>query len=99
MKLNIGASIHQRIEGNLDTLRRAIAAKPHAQLLPVEGGWSAVIRLPQLGSDEDFALNAIEQHGVVVHPGYFFDFDRDGYFVVSLLTDPQTLNEGILRIV
>jgi aspartate/methionine/tyrosine aminotransferase len=99
LKLNIRASIQQRIEANLDTLRRVIASKPHAQLLPVEGGWSAVIRMPQLGSDEDFALNAIEQHGVVVHPGYFFDFDRDGYFVVSLLTDPQTLNEGILRIV
>jgi alanine-synthesizing transaminase len=99
LKLNIRASIQQRIEANLETLRRVIASKPHVQLLPVEGGWSAVIRIPQLGSDEDFALNAIEQHGVVVYPGYFFDFDRDGYFVVSLLTDPQTLCEGILRIV
>jgi alanine-synthesizing transaminase len=98
LKLNIGASIQRRIEANLDTLRSVIASKPHAQLLPVEGGWSAVIRMPQFGSDEDFALNAIEQHGVVVHPGYFFDFDRDGYFVVSLLTEPHTLREGILRI-
>ena len=29
----------------------------------------------------------------------FFDFARDGYFVVSLLTPPATLEEGISRIV
>ena len=46
-----------------------------------------------------YALEAIERHGVVVHPGYFYDFDRDGYFVVSLLTDPEKLEEGIARIV
>ncbi len=70
-----------------------------AQLLPVEGGWTAVIRVPQLESDEEFALRALEEHDVIVHPGYFFDFERDGYFVVSLLTPPEALAEGISRIV
>ena len=98
LKLDIHDRIQQRIEASLAALRDALAEKPHAQLLPVEGGWSAVLRVPQTMTDEEFALNAIEQHGVVVHPGYFFDFERDGYFVVSLLTPPDTLREGILRI-
>ncbi len=91
--------IRKRIRESLDVLKRVLAARPHAQLLPVEGGWSAIVRVPQLESDEEFALRALEEHDVIVHPGYFFDFARDGYFVVSLLTLPATLEEGISRIV
>ena len=99
LRLKINEKIQSRIEASYAALKNALADKPHTQLLPVEGGWSAVIRIPSTMTDEEFALNAIEQHGVVVHPGYFFDFDRDGYFVVSLLTEPEKLAEGITRIV
>jgi hypothetical protein len=92
-------AIRVRIRESLDALKRVLNERPHAQLLPVEGGWSAVVRIPQLESDEEFALRALEEHDVIVHPGYFFDFARDGYFVVSLLTPPATLEEGISRIV
>lgn len=95
----IRESIRERIRESLDMVKRVLATRPHAQLLPVEGGWTAVIRVPQLESDEEFALRALEEHDVIVHPGYFFDFERDGYFVVSLLTPPGTLEEGISRIV
>lgn len=95
----IREAIRKRIRESLDALTRVLAERPHAQLLPVEGGWSAVVRVPQLESDEEFALRALEEHDVIVHPGYFFDFARDGYFVVSLLTPPATLEEGISRIV
>jgi aspartate/methionine/tyrosine aminotransferase len=101
--LAIGArirdAIRERTRASLETLERVLSTRPHAQLLPVEGGWSAVVRVPQLESDEEFALRALEEHDVIVHPGYFFDFERDGYFVVSLLTPPATLEEGISRIV
>ena len=92
-------AIQKRIRESLARLKRVLATRPHTQLLPVEGGWSAVVRVPQLESDEEFALRALEEHDVIVHPGYFFDFARDGYFVVSLLTPPATLEEGISRIV
>ena len=99
LRLKINEKIQSRIEASYAALKNALADKPHAQLLPVEAGWSAVVRIPSTMTDEEFALDAIEQHGVVVHPGYFFDFDRDGYFVVSLLTEPEKLAEGITRIV
>lgn len=93
----IRAAIAARTRTSLDALAAVVAAHPHAQLLPVEGGWSAVVRLPALGSDEDFALTALER-GVLIQPGYFFDFDRDGYFVVSLLTEPETMRDATARI-
>ena len=94
----IRESIRARTRASLEALREALADKPHAQLLEPEGGWTAVVRVPATGTDEEFALDALERHGVLVQPGYFFDFDRDGYFVVSLLTDPEILREGITRI-
>jgi hypothetical protein len=35
---------------------------------------------------------------VVIQPGYFFDFETDGYIVVSLLTPEETFAEGTLRL-
>ena len=66
-------------------------------MLPVEGGWSAVIRVPRVMSDDDLAL-ALLDRGVVVQPGYFFDFPADGYVVVSLLTREDVFTEGIKRV-
>jgi aspartate/methionine/tyrosine aminotransferase len=90
--------ISQRTRENLDVLRRAIAAAPSAHVLPVEGGWSAVIRVPRVMSDEDLALVLLDR-GVVVQPGYFFDFESDGYLVVSLLTERAIFDEGVRRLV
>ncbi|HEX3577842.1 MAG TPA: pyridoxal phosphate-dependent aminotransferase [Thermoanaerobaculia bacterium] len=95
----IRGAIRERTSANLATLRAAIANDPAATVLPVEGGWSAIIRVPRIESDEALALRLIQEHGVVVHPGYFFDFDADGYIVVSLLTEPEIFNEGIARII
>ena len=92
----IRAAIGERTRANLACARRLV--RGGAQLLPVEGGWSAVIRLPRTMTDEEFALHALERHGVVVHPGYLFDFDRDGYFVVSLLTQTELFEEGLSRV-
>jgi aspartate/methionine/tyrosine aminotransferase len=99
--LRIGTRIREAIRGrtraNLETLRHELARAPAAHALPVEGGWSAVIRVPRVMSDEDFAL-ALLDRGVVVQPGYFFDFDSDGYVVVSLLTPNETFAEGVRRL-
>jgi aspartate/methionine/tyrosine aminotransferase len=90
----IRGAIQRRTSANLETLRAMIERAPAARLLPVEGGWSAIIRVPRFDSDEALALRLIEEHGVIIHPGYFFDFETDGYVVVSLLTQPDTFEEG-----
>jgi aspartate/methionine/tyrosine aminotransferase len=92
-------AISARTRANLDALRFALRDARSANVLPVEGGWSAVVRLPRIESDEDFAVRLITDHGVFVHPGYFFDFPGDGYFVLSLLTPEKEFEEGVRRIV
>ena len=91
---NIREAIRARTRANLATLRAA--NMPAAQVLPVEGGWSAVIRVPRVMSDEELALKLLDR-GVLVQPGYFFDF-AEGYLVVSLLPREETFAEGVTRI-
>ena len=65
--------------------REIAAGFPACTVLPVEGGWTAVVRVPALRSEEALALSLLEHEHVLVHPGYFFDFDTEAFLVVSLL--------------
>jgi aspartate/methionine/tyrosine aminotransferase len=48
--------------------------------------------------DEEAAVALLRDHDVLVQPGYFYDFERSGYIVVSLLTPPDIFREGIARL-
>jgi aspartate/methionine/tyrosine aminotransferase len=94
----IRKQIHDRVKANLSTLRTAVAAFPSIALLPVEAGWSAVLQVPAIRSEESLALELIEQDDVVVHPGYFFDFSKEAFIVVSLLVEPAPFATAIARV-
>jgi hypothetical protein len=66
--------------------------------LNVEGGWYAVLRVPATQSDEDLAITLLRQTGTMVHPGHFYDFPRDGYLVISLITPEADFRQGISRV-
>jgi len=38
-------------------------------------------------------------HEVLVQPGFFYDFEREPYVIVSLLTAPRVLEAGAARLV
>lgn len=93
----IRASILERVRANLTLLRNLMATEKSITVLPAEGGWSTVLRVPATMPDEELALQLLAR-GVAVHPGYFFDFAADGFLVVSLLTPPHVLSEGARRL-
>jgi hypothetical protein len=43
-------------------------------------------------------LRLLDEAGVLVHPGYFFDFPREAYLVVSLLPEPPAFDEATSRL-
>jgi aspartate/methionine/tyrosine aminotransferase len=92
------SAIVRRIRANLAHLGSAVAGSP-VSLLNVEAGWYAILRLPRTRSEEGWAIAFVEQDGVLVHPGHFFDFEDEAFAVVSLLTPEDTLKEGARRIV
>jgi alanine-synthesizing transaminase len=87
-----------RLRTNLAELDRQLPAHPSCERLQTEGGWYVVLRVPVLGSDEDIAIRLVRHAHVSVHPGHFYDFARDGYLVLSLITEPQIFRDGVTRL-
>jgi aspartate/methionine/tyrosine aminotransferase len=56
------------------------------------------LRVLATRSDEDIAIALLEEQGVYVHPGHFFNFPVDGYVVVSLMTPQEEFAEGMKRL-
>ena len=81
----------------LATARRVAAAHPSCNLLPVEGGWSAVVRVPATRSEETLVLGLLSRERVLVHPGYFFDFEHEAFLVVSLLVPEAEFADAFAR--
>lgn len=91
----VRAQIARRLERNLAALEKAVAAWPGVGLELPEGGWSAVLRVPAVEAEEAMAMRLLDEVGIVVHPGFFFDFPAEAYLVVSLLPEPAIFDGGI----
>lgn len=91
-------AIRQRTARNLQALVTAVAATPSITLHPPAGGWCAVLQVPSVRSEEALVLELLEQDGVLVHPGYFFDFPREAVIVLSLLPAPDVFDAGLARL-
>ena len=85
----IQRQIRERVQANRDWMEK---------LLPADGGWNGVLELPGTRDEEAWALELLERHRVLVHPGYFYDFEQPGIAVVSLLPPPVGFQEGIRRL-
>ena len=94
-----GAAIRQqileRVRSNYRALLDLAQHAPSIQALPAEAGWSAVLRVPSTRAEEEVVLDLIERDGVLVHPGFFFDFPHEAFLVVSLLPDSDTFATGV----
>ena len=94
----VRAQILSRVARNLASLRGLVERHPALNLLRTEGGWSAVVRVPATRPEEDLAVALVEEDGVLVHPGYFFDFEREAYIIVSLIVRPDEFDRGMAAI-
>jgi aspartate/methionine/tyrosine aminotransferase len=90
--------IARRISANYRLLCQALGKASGCRLHPAEGGWYGVIEIPAAVSDEQFVLDLLARDGVLVHPGYFFDFPTESYLVVSLIVAEARFAEGIERL-
>ena len=56
-----------------------------------------MIQVPSTRTEESIVLDLLEHDDVLVHPGYFFDFSREAFLVVSLLVEPARFDAAIVR--
>lgn len=95
---DVRRQIQERTRRNLAALRQAAAGLPAATVLKVEGGWSATVRVPRYQSEESLVLELLTADHVLVHPGFFFDFEHEAFIVISLLTEPAIFDDAIARL-
>ena len=57
-----------------------------------------MLDVPRLHTEEEWALRLLEGQGVLVQPGFFFDFEREALLVASLLIAPGDFREGLARL-
>jgi aspartate/methionine/tyrosine aminotransferase len=97
-RAGVQLQINRRLQANSRVLEDCLSLLPSCRLLDREGGWYAIVRIPDDASDEECALRLLERDGVLVHPGYFYDFSSGTYLVLSLLPDAETFREGAARL-
>ncbi len=83
---------------NLGHLRAAIDPASPCRILNTEGGWYAILQIPRTRSEEEWTLDLLNHSGVLVQPGFFYDFESEAFLVLSLLTAPEIFHEGVRRI-
>lgn len=94
---SVAGQIRRRTSGNWAWLRGRAdrsAGAPWTRL-DTEGGWYAVLRIPNTRTEEEWCLDLVEHHGIMLHPGYFFDFPSEAFLVASLLPEEDLFSAAM----
>jgi alanine-synthesizing transaminase len=67
-------------------------------VLHVEGGWYAILQLPQFHTDEEWAIELLHQQNILVHPGHFYEIKQKSCVVISLLPTPELFTDALSQI-
>ncbi len=94
----IQSEIRRRLLSNHRYLTETFQDSKALKVLKTEGGWYAILKTRDSCNEEKTALELLERCHVLTHPGYFFDFEEEGIFVVSLLPEEKIFREGISRV-
>lgn len=94
---DIQSAILERIRRNHDLIRD-LASRCGVEFRASQGGWYGMFVVPSVSDEEAWVLELLSAKHVLVHPGYFFDAQEEGFFVVSLLPGNADMQQGLKRI-
>ncbi len=99
-RASIQRELCARLERNHASLFQLLEPAGGAvRVAPSDGGWTALLEVPRVMSEEAWVRSLAEDAGVLVQPGYFFDLDDGGTLVVSLLVAPGVFDAGVSALV
>ncbi|HWP83336.1 MAG TPA: pyridoxal phosphate-dependent aminotransferase [Bacteroidota bacterium] len=90
--------IAERVRKNYSALLK-IVADSSVSALAVEGGWSAIMKMPSLKSDESWCEDLLISKGILLHPGHFYGLESASHVVCSFLPRSEMFSDGIRSIV
>ncbi len=86
--------VRERVNRNYSLLCREMESS-QVKVLACEGGWNAVLSLPSSVNEEETVLGLLENRGVLVYPGFYFDLPFQSSLVISLLLEEADFRSGI----
>jgi len=91
-------AMRARVRANLDLALKLLARTTRLRAHPPDGGYYLFLAAPGWDDEEELVLRLLD-HGVLVHPGYFYGYERGAHLMISCLTEPAQLAEGIERLI
>jgi len=78
------AGVRARLDGN-EAIARTVFDDEVFRVRRREGGWTLLLDVPRVLSDDDLAHRLMVSAHLAVHPGWFYDIDDEGVLALSLL--------------
>ncbi len=92
----VRTEIAERCARNLAVLKGNLQ-QTAASVRRTEGGWTAVIELPRIQSEDQWISQLLDL-GILVQPGWLYDFEREAFAVVSLLIEPDLFARAVAEL-
>lgn len=92
------ADMRARVRANLDLALGLLSRSDRVKAQPPDGGYYLFPEVSGWNDEEELVLHLLDR-GVLVHPGYFYGYERGAHIMISCLTEPARLAEGIERLV
>lgn len=92
------AEMRERVRHNLDLALARLATCPALRVQPPDGGYYLFPEVLGWDDEEELVLHCLRQ-GVLVHPGYFYGYERGAHIMLSCLTETAQLEQGLDRLI
>ncbi len=89
-----------RCAANLEVLQDLVAADSSSPVTVLEpqGGWNVLLRFPSHVDEDELVKQLLDEQGIYLQPGYFFDLPFNGVINLSLLLEPDYFRENALKV-
>lgn len=88
-----------RFRSGIDLALELLSENHGIKVRRPDGGYYIFPEIENWKDEEDLVLHLLKNHGVLVHPGYFYDCEQGTHVMISCLTEKGKLTEGLKRIV
>jgi len=92
----IESQILERVRQNYTVLQKSFM-NSHTSVFHVEGGWYAILRLPQMYNDDQWAEKFLLHENIIVQPGHYYGIEQKSCIVFSLLPVGDQVADAIKK--
>lgn len=89
-----------RCAANLEVLEDLVAADSVSPVTVLEpqGGWNVLLRFPSHVDEDELVKQLLDEQGIYLQPGYFFDLPFNGVISLSLLLEADSFRENAVKV-